>query len=98
MTGSDADLVWVDETDLAAAGAEPWTHLPCWVPEGGDFAGFLEVDTSHAAETGLACRPVAETAADTWRWLQRAGVSEQRPDRDVHGLPPDIEHRILSTR
>ena len=34
-TGSDAELVWVDEADLAAAGVQPWTQLPCWVPESG---------------------------------------------------------------
>ncbi|HZI95905.1 MAG TPA: NAD-dependent epimerase/dehydratase family protein [Actinomycetales bacterium] len=95
-TGSDADLVWVEEVDLEAAGAEPWTHLPCWVPERGEFAGFLEVDTSRAAATGLTCRPVSDTVLDTWRWLQREGMPAQRTDRDVHGLPPDVERTLLS--
>jgi len=44
-TGAQAELVWVGEAKLAKAGIEPWTHLPCWVPEHGEFAGFLEVDT-----------------------------------------------------
>ena len=44
-TGSDAEFHWISETDLAAAGVQPWTHLPCWVPESGEFAGFLEADT-----------------------------------------------------
>lgn len=50
-TGSDAELAWIGEDDLAAAGAQPWTHLPCWVPERGEFAGFLEVDTGRAVAT-----------------------------------------------
>lgn len=94
-TGSDAQLVWCSEDDLAAAGAAPWTQLPCWVPESGEFAGFLEADTSRAAATGLRCRPIIETVTDTWAWLQRVGFPEQRADRDVHGLPPDIERRLL---
>ena len=96
VTGSDAELVWVGEDELAAAGAKPWTQLPCWVPESGEFAGFLEADTARAAATGLRCRPVTETVADTWRWLQDQGWPARRPDREVHGLPPELEQRLLS--
>ncbi|MBB2924596.1 NAD-dependent epimerase/dehydratase family protein [Cellulomonas cellasea] len=96
-TGSDAELVWVDEATLAAAGAEPWTQLPCWVPEAGDLAGFFEGDTSRAAATGLVCRPVEDTVADTWRWLTADGAPAQRPDRARHGLPADIEAALLGT-
>ncbi len=96
VTGSDAELVWVGEDELAAAGAEPWTHLPCWVPESGEFAGFLEGDTSRAAGSGLVCRPVEETVADTWSWLQQEGPAPQRLDRSRHGLPPEVEQRLLT--
>lgn len=95
-TGSDAELVWVPEARLAAAGAEPWTQLPCWVPEVGEFAGFLEGDTARVAAAGLLCRPVQETVRDTWAWLQASGPAPQRPDRDVHGLPADVETRLLA--
>jgi 2'-hydroxyisoflavone reductase len=95
VTGSGAQLVWRDEETLAAAGAEAWTHLPCWVPEAGEYAGFLESDTSLAAATGLRCRPIAETVADTWAWLRAEGLPAQRPDRPVHGLPPEIEAALL---
>ena len=97
VTGSDAELVWVPETALAAAGAEPWTQLPCWVPETGEFAGFLESATGLAAATGLRCRPVRATVQDTWDWLQRDGWPQQRPDRPVHGLPAELEQRLLAT-
>ncbi|MBA3277184.1 MAG: reductase [Geodermatophilaceae bacterium] len=96
VTGSGAELVWVDEARLQAAGVEPWTQLPCWVPETQEFAGFLEADTARAADTGLICRPVEETVEDTWTWLQRDGLPAQRPDRPVHGVPPDLEKQLLS--
>ena len=94
VTGSGARLVWIGEEDLAAAGVQPWTHLPCWVPERGDFAGFVEVDTTRAARTGLDCRPVIDTVADTWAWMQRGGLPPQRTDRDIHGPPPALERQL----
>jgi nucleoside-diphosphate-sugar epimerase len=96
-TRADAELVWVPEHDLVAAGAEPWTQLPCWVPESGECAGFLEKDTSLSAATGLVCRPVAETVVDTWEWVRREGLPAQREDRPVHGLPPGLEQQLLTS-
>jgi nucleoside-diphosphate-sugar epimerase len=95
-TGSDARLVWVPEETLADVGVRPWTQLPCWVPESGDYAGFLEADTSHAARLGLACRPIAETVADTWQWMRTEASPVQRPDRAAHGLPPELERQVLA--
>lgn len=95
-TGSDAELVWIGEAELAAEGVQPWTQLPCWVPEGGEFAGFLETDASRAARTGLRCRPVEETVADTWAWLRRAGMPAPRSDRGPVGLSADLEQRLLA--
>jgi 2'-hydroxyisoflavone reductase len=95
-TGSDARLVWIPEDDVLAAGAQPWTQLPVWVPEGGDFAGFLESDATKARAAGLRCRPVEETVADTWAWLQALGPAPQRDDRPVHGLPAELERALLA--
>lgn len=95
-TGSDAELVWVPQDELGEA--QPWIHLPCWVPEGGEFAGFMEGDASRAAATGLVTRPIEETVRDTWAWLQGAGPAPQRADRAVHGLPPDLEAALLAGR
>jgi 2'-hydroxyisoflavone reductase len=97
-TGSEAELVWFGEAELEAAGVEPWTQLPCWVPECGEFAGFLEADTSLAATTGLLCRPVDATVSDTWQWLESEGAPPQRADRAVHGVPVEVEQRLLATR
>ncbi|CAN5318454.1 SDR family oxidoreductase [soil metagenome] len=93
-TGSDAELVWVDEADLAAAGAQPWTQLPCWVPETGELAGVMSSDTSKALAAGLHCRPVEETVAGTWAWVQEAGVPRGRPGMEP-GLPVEVERALL---
>lgn len=94
VTGSDAELVWVDEADLAAAGAQPWTQLPCWLPEDDEDAGMLASDTSKALAAGLGCRPVEQTVADTWAWVQQAGVPTGRPGMEP-GLPEELERVLL---
>lgn len=93
-TGSDAELVWVDETDLAAAGVQPWTQLPCWVPETGEDAGVFEGDTSKALAAGLQCRPIEETVADTWAWLRTTTLPRGRPGMEP-GLPVELERALL---
>jgi nucleoside-diphosphate-sugar epimerase len=93
-TGSDAELVWVDEADLEAAGAQPWTQLPCWVPESGEDAGVMEGDASKALAAGLEVRPVEQTVADTWAWVQQAGVPRGRPGMEP-GLPEELERALL---
>jgi 2'-hydroxyisoflavone reductase len=94
-TGSDAELVWVPEHILEEEGVEAWTQLPCWVPSTGELAGLMACDTSLATRTGLVCRPVAETVRDTWQWIEDEGMPAQRRDRPRHGLPPDLEARVL---
>lgn len=95
-TGSQAELVWVPEEVLEQEGAEPWTQLPCWVPSTGELAGLMASDTSKAAASGLTCRPVEDTVRDTWAWVQEEGMPEVRTDRPVHGLPADLEARLLA--
>ena len=96
-TGSKAELAWIDQDTVLASGAEPWTQLPCWIPEGGEFEGFMESDTSRAIATGLMSRDIADTCAATWEWLQRDGFPAQRPDRPVHGLPETLETSLLAS-
>jgi 2'-hydroxyisoflavone reductase len=96
-TGDRAELVWVDQETVLASGAQPWTQLPCWVPEGGEYEGFMEGDTSRAVATGLRSREVGDTTAATWAWLQRDGFPAQREDRPVHGLPESLETALLAS-
>jgi len=95
-TGSDARLVWVSPEVIEAAGLEPWTELPIWVPPGGEAAGLHNGDVSTAYAAGLTCRPVTETVADTWRWLQAEGDPPVLPGRPANGLDPRREHEVLA--
>ena len=83
-----ANLVWVDDEPILAAGVQPWTMLPLWLP-GNEHAGLCLVDISRALAHGLAFRPLEETARDTLAWSLEAG--EQRPT-----LSREQEREILA--
>ncbi|MEU9665880.1 NAD-dependent epimerase/dehydratase family protein [Streptomyces bobili] len=98
VTGGPAELRWTAPQTVLDAGIEPWTQLPVWVPPGSDMHDALHsADVSRAVATGLTCRPVAETVADTWRWLQEiGGEAPLRPDRPQKGLDPEVEAKVLA--
>jgi nucleoside-diphosphate-sugar epimerase len=93
-----AQIVWVAEGDLLAAGIEPWSQLPLWIPStAGDMAGFFRVDGSRAVGAGLRPRPLAQTARETL--AARARDGEPQPSGRtvrVPGLEPAVEQRLLS--
>ncbi|MFK0212486.1 NAD-dependent epimerase/dehydratase family protein [Streptomyces sp. NPDC090298] len=96
-TGSDAALRWTEPEALLAAGVAPWTELPVWLPPGELYDALHTADVSRAVAAGLRCRPVDETAADTWAWLESlGGVAPQRPDRPGVGLTPEREAEVLA--
>lgn len=96
VTGSDAELAWLDPATIEAAGVEPWTELPIWVPPTGEAAGLHALDTRAAAGAGLCCRPMPETVADTWEWLQREGLPERPNNRAGRPMDAAAEARLLS--
>jgi 2'-hydroxyisoflavone reductase len=96
VTGSRATLVWAPPEVIIAAGIQPWTELPVWVPPEGEDASVHDSDVSAVYAAGLTCRPLTDTIADTWRWLQEEGDPPQRPGRPGHGLSPDVERRVLA--
>ncbi|EFL31638.1 reductase [Streptomyces viridochromogenes DSM 40736] len=99
VTGGAAELRWTEPEVILDAGVEPWVQLPVWVPPGSDMHDALHsADVSRALATGLRCRPVAETVADTWNWLRGiGGVAPQRADRTRKGLDPEVEAKVLAT-
>ncbi|MFJ6949220.1 NAD-dependent epimerase/dehydratase family protein, partial [Streptomyces wuyuanensis] len=95
-TGSAAELRWLDEGTIAAAGVEPWTDLPIWIPRGELYDAIHDANVSRARAAGLHCRPAGETVADTWAWLRElGGTPPQRPDRAPVGLSPAQESALL---
>jgi nucleoside-diphosphate-sugar epimerase len=97
VTGSGAELVWVSPEAVAAAGVAPWTELPIWLPPTGEYAGLHDGDVSAAFAEGLTCRPVAETVADTWAWLQAEGLpAPVHPERAAIGMDAAAEARLLN--
>jgi len=96
VTGSKAQLVWVPPEVIEAAGIRPWTELPVWVPPDSELSGLHTGDVSAAYATGLSCRPVLDTVADTWAWLQREGFPADTPVARAHGIDPDREREVLA--
>ena len=94
-------LQYVDARDLASwmlSGLSSGVSGGVDVASPSDHATTQELLTACIAATGLVCRPVQETVNDTWRWLQQEGMPAQRPDRDAHGLPAELERLLLTAR
>lgn len=96
VTGSDATLHWLTPAAVAASGVQAWTELPLWLAPGPDHDALHRGDVSKVVAAGLRCRPVRETVADTWDWLQRVGDPPQRPDRPTPGYTPVQEAALLA--
>lgn len=96
VVAAGAELVWLPPDAVEAAGVTGWIDMPIWVPPRGEMAGLHDGDVSAACDEGLTCRPVHETVADTWQWLQAAGRPEPRTDRGPLGIRPEVEHALLA--
>ena len=95
VTGGDAEWVPIADDDLLAAGVQEWVHLPLWLADGTARTAW-DVDTSRARALGLPSRPVRDSVADTWAWMQRSGRPEPRPHGPLPGLPPELEAQLLA--
>jgi 2'-hydroxyisoflavone reductase len=97
VAGGRAELRWTDPAVIEAAGIEPWTQLPVWLPPGDLHDLLHRGDVSRALAAGLRIRPIRDTVADTWAWLRSLpGDPPQRTDRGPKGLDPEVEARVLS--
>ena len=96
-TGSDATFSWIDPSWLLEQGVEIWTELPIWIPESEDAYAMHQSDVSRALEWGLRIRPVAETVADCWTWVQQIDAEGTAPaPRDAVGMDPQREAQLLA--
>jgi nucleoside-diphosphate-sugar epimerase len=95
--GADARLTWVSPDVIERAGIEPWTQLPIWLPLGHEYEGLHGADVERAHAAGLRCRPVGETVADTWRWMQSLdGPAPLRAGLPAPGLTREAERDALA--
>lgn len=98
VTGSDARLVWLDPDFVTAQGLEPWQELPVWMPQDDvEMYALHQCDVTRALEWGLAPRPLRETVADTWAWVQQVDADGTAPEpRPGMGVDPDKEAAALA--
>lgn len=92
VTESSAAPAWVDEQWLIDQGVTQWTELPLWraLPTAWSMA------TDRAESAGLRCRPLRETVADTWAWLQAGGRSVEHERTAQHGIAAERETALLA--
>jgi len=96
-TDSDAELIWVDPDAIQNTPIDRWTELPGWIPPGPEFAGLRSTNTDRARSSGLRCRPVDQTVADTWAWMTAAGPTPAAPPAALLlGLDPVKEQAALT--
>src|SRR4051794_16133869 len=95
VTGGDAEWVPIPDDDLLAAGVQGWVPLPLWLAHETARTAW-DVDTSRARELDLPSRPVRDSVADTWAWMQRSGRPEPRSGRPLPGLPEELEAQLLA--
>ncbi len=92
VAGSDARFAWCPDEAILAAGLEPWSEVPLWLPHSDEpFRHFLEIGVEKAFAHGLQVRPLDETLAQILAW-----------DRGRHGaplkagMPPEKEAALLA--
>jgi 2'-hydroxyisoflavone reductase len=100
--GPAAEVVWVADDVLRAAGVQPWWQLPMWAPAEPAWAGAWDARGERAEITGIRYRPLVDTVRDTWRWLWRRSQAAGRGDGDAGielepgvGLDPATEQAVL---
>ncbi len=91
-TGSDSELEWVDDDFLIANGIAQWTEIPLWRT----YPGTWSVDSGRASASGLRCRSIAATVADTWQWLSAGHRPVPSARQAEHGLDRDKEAHLLA--
>ena len=92
VTGSNAELVWITEETINAAGIEAWTEVPLWLPSSDvQSKYFLEISAAKAIAHDLQVRPLDETLISILSWDRT-----RRTEPLKSGLPPLKETLLLS--
>lgn len=96
---SDAEVVWADRHWLAERGVGA-TSFPLVVPAD-ERAAAMRIDIGRARGAGLSLRPLADTVADTLRWMRDDGTSppsgpgidRERERALIAAMTDDATHR-----
>jgi len=94
VSGSDANFTWIPADFLEEHEVEGWSEMTCWMPPGGEYAGFNQVNVERAHGKGLSDRPISETIRDTLDWW-RCQPEERRAKLHA-GLDSEKEQRVLA--
>jgi 2'-hydroxyisoflavone reductase len=81
---------------VAACDIEPWTELPVWLPPDDEYSWLHDMSVERAHATGLECRPIEETVADTWEWLVSTGKDPPLSENAAPGLDAEKERAALA--
>jgi 2'-hydroxyisoflavone reductase len=95
--GADPKLTWVSQEFLLEQNVAPWSgerSLPMWLPLP-KYAGFLSRDVAASIGAGLRCRPLTDTARDTWAWLSGRSPDKVVDPTERAGLDAEDETALL---
>ena len=80
VTGSDAELVWVDRKFLNEQGERSFDGMPPWLE---DPEGLIQMNCKKAIKAGLTFRPLADIISDSLKWDTERDLDAPLP----FGLP-----------
>lgn len=80
VTGFDTELVWAFPELLLRHDLPLGMEFGLRLPDGSAPSGMHDADVSAALAEGLTARPLRDTLADTWAWLQAEGDPVPRAD------------------
>jgi 2'-hydroxyisoflavone reductase len=87
--------IWLPADFLEKEKVQPWSDMPVWIPESGEYAAFAEANVSKAMRAGMSIRAIQPTVSDTLAWhLQRP---EAERVKLAAGLTPEREQELLKT-
>ncbi|MEV4465207.1 NAD-dependent epimerase/dehydratase family protein [Micromonospora echinofusca] len=97
VTGSDAELVWAPDELLRREGVWLGMEFGLRYPHDPAPTGVNDADVDAVFAAGLTTRPLRDTLADTWAWLQAEGDPVPRPDAPSPDTWLDLaaERRVL---
>jgi 2'-hydroxyisoflavone reductase len=97
VTGFDAELVWAPAELLRREGLPLGAELGLRLPDGSIPTGMHDAKVDPVFAAGLSTRPLRDTLADTWAWLQAEGDPAPRADAPSPStwLDPAAERRVL---